>query len=306
VKRIKKIIALALTVFTILSCALPCAAEENDLELVAHRGFSSKAPENTLAAAAEAGKNGFFGCEFDIRLTKDDVWVVSHNNSLLGATDSARLVGTTTCEELQNIPITKGNGIETYPNERIPTLVEMLDECAKWGLHPVIEIKDGNSSAIAALSKLLDARPEKERFTIISFNILYLRAVKKNLPDMPCLYLSTVISDAAIELCLQNGIDGISFGCDVYCPEILERAREKGLVLSAWTVDDVEKAKELYAHEVKSITTNTLDASYADEITGGEAPEPSVSEKIIAYLKEIFHKRFGYSEMKSEKTASPV
>jgi len=285
-KKATRILALTLVICTMLTFILPCSADDSPLELIAHRGYSSAAPENTLAAVKEAGKAGFYGCEFDIKLTKDGVWVVSHNNSLIAATDSAALICALKYDELKEIKITKGNGIENYPNERIPTLTEMLDECAKWGLHPFIEIKDLSLSAIPGLCELLNLRPEKDFFTVISFNYLQLKAVKEELPDMKCMLLTNLLSDADIELCTKCGIDGISFNSTAYSSDIAARAREKGLILNAWTVDDLQEARALYADSVTSITTNSLDPSYSDEITGGD-PALSVIEQLMKYLKAV-------------------
>jgi len=276
---------------TILSCIFPGSAKENGLELIAHRGYSSAAPENTLAAVKEAGMAGFYGCEFDIRITKDNVWVVMHDASLATMTDKTGRIPELTYDEIMDIRITKGSGIKSYPDEKIPTFVEMLDECAKWGLHPVIEIKDGSKTAIAELCETLNSRPEKARFTVISFTKSYITAVKSSLPDMKCLFLTENLKESDIQFALDEGLDGVSFSCENYDPKLVADALERDLSLNSWTVDDVETAKALYEDSVTSITTNTLDPSYTYDITGIEEPkepkEKTFMEKLVEYLREI-------------------
>jgi len=288
-KRIKKYTAIMLICSIILSISAPCLAAGNGLELVAHRGFSSVAPENTIAAVDEAGKNSFFGCEFDIRTTKDNVWVVMHDNLLSTMTDETARISELTYDELKNIRITKGNGIENYPNETIPTLVEMLDACAKWGLHPVIEIKNGNTEAIAELCDILNARREKKRMTVISFNATDIVAVKTALPSMTCLFLTEDLCEKDLEFALDNGLDGISFDCSKYNSDVIASAHAQGLLLNSWAVDDEETAKKLYSDGVKSITTNTLDPSHADSITG-TVKGPLFSVIVVSFSKNLINR----------------
>ena len=94
----KKIVVITLSVFLVLIvliiiagvCALNWYCKTADYELlktqqqvtlVAHRGYRAVAPENTTAAFEEAGKAGFWGAECDIYRTADGVWIVSHDTN---------------------------------------------------------------------------------------------------------------------------------------------------------------------------------------------------------------------------------
>ena len=76
------------------------------VSLVAHRGLSSQAPENTLPALQLAAENGHTVAEFDIRLTKDGVWVLSHDSKINRMTSSSGQIADYTYFDLAGIKIT--------------------------------------------------------------------------------------------------------------------------------------------------------------------------------------------------------
>ena len=86
---------------------------DRDTKIIAHRGFRAVAPENTLPAYEEAGKNGFWGAECDIYRTKDGVWVIQHDVNTYRMMDLTKNIEKCTYEELMqhktdngvNIPI---------------------------------------------------------------------------------------------------------------------------------------------------------------------------------------------------------
>lgn len=265
-----KHILLSFALILSLLCGLstPAFAASDVLHLTAHRGYSSVAPENTLAAAREAGKAGFYGCEFDIQTTADHVWVVFHDDTLSRVTDGTGRVSDMTLQELSAYPITKGSGVDCYPDESIPTLEQMLDECLIWGLHPVIEIKGNDTAYIPALCEFLEKRPEKNNFTVISFSREILTAVREVMPRMRCLYLTENITQSDLSFCQDAGLTGISPDFSLLDWDMAEQAQEQGLLLWVWVVDDLEGAKRCYDAGITELTTNSLSPDLESEITG--------------------------------------
>ena len=93
------------------------------VKVIAHRGFSSRYPENTMLAFEQALKLGADGAEFDIQLTSDGVPVVFHDESLLRITGSDLLIKDLTLEELRAFDLSyKFRG--QCPVQHIPTLEE--------------------------------------------------------------------------------------------------------------------------------------------------------------------------------------
>lgn len=109
---------------------------------IAHRGLSSAAPENTMAAFRAAKRAGFQYVECDVQLTSDGVPVLFHDSDLSYKTGGEFMgpVSSYPYRELQYAEVGSWFSPE-FAGEVIPTLWEFLDYCRKAGLHPYIEIK---------------------------------------------------------------------------------------------------------------------------------------------------------------------
>lgn len=233
---------------------------EHDVFLTAHRGFSGKAPENTLSAIKEAGNAKFYGCEFDIRLTSDNLWVVSHDNDVKRMTDGKGKISEMTLEKVKSHTIDSGSNVKDYPNEKIPTVEEMLDECKKSGINPVIEIKleKGQAPDYKKLAKIITDKGF-ENCIVISFDLTALTELKKELPNATYRLLASEVNDETIESCKKNSIDGLDFnGNNEKNLEFIQKAKDAGLILSAWTIDYTETLDKLYDLGVYYFTTNAI------------------------------------------------
>ena len=87
-----------------------------DITLTAHRGLSSLAPENTLPALELAGEYGYKYAEIDIQLTKDGMWVLSHDESIGRMTDGRGKISDYTYFELADFTINNGANYKNYDN----------------------------------------------------------------------------------------------------------------------------------------------------------------------------------------------
>lgn len=249
-------------VYTLQSFSITNASKnaEHDVFLTAHRGFSGKAPENTLSAIKEAGNAKFYGCEFDIRLTSDNLWVVSHDNDVKRMTDGKGKISEMTLEEVKSHTIDSGSNVKDYPNEKIPTIEEMLDECKKSGVNPVIEIKLEKDQApdYKELAKIITDKGF-ENCIVISFDLTALTELKKELPNATYRLLASEVNDEIIESCKTNSIDGLDFnGNNEENLEFIQKAKDAGLILSAWTIDSTETLDKLYDLGVYYFTTNAI------------------------------------------------
>ena len=117
-----------------------------DVTLIAHRGFSAVAPENTAPAFEEAGLAGFGAAECDIYRTKDGVWVISHDINTYRMMDKSAFVESLTYDELMKFTYDNGSNIENYPDLKVCTLDEYLEICARYDMVPVIELKGKNNT----------------------------------------------------------------------------------------------------------------------------------------------------------------
>ena len=230
------------------------------VKLIAHRGFSGLAPENTLAAVKAAADADFDGCEFDIRMTGDGRWVVLHDDDVSRMTDGEGLVSEMTLAEVQSLTIDGGNNVIQYPDETIPTMEEMLAACAEYGIAPVVELKveDGQTPDYDAVAAALRA----VNFTscrLISFDLDDLTEMQRRLPELDTRLLTSRVSGEQISLCAERGVHGISFNAGNRSNlRYTEKIAEAGLLLGAWTVDNIHLLDQLYEKGVFEITTNMI------------------------------------------------
>lgn len=243
-----------------LSLSTAVDSSKNPVTLVAHRGFSGKAPENTLAAVRAAGEAGFDACEFDIRLTSEGFWVVSHDNDIRRMTDGKGKISDKSLAGLSQYTIDNGSNIADYPNEKIPTFEEMLDACTANNIAPVIEIKleENQNPDYKNLAAIIQSKGYEDA-VIISFHMNALTSLREYLPDAEYWFLATTITDDTIAECVANKIDGLDFnGNKQENLDYIKKAADAGLVLSAWTIDSIDTLDELYNRGVYVFTTNAI------------------------------------------------
>ena len=266
----KRLMCVLLSFVLAFCCAAPAAAAEtvylypvsgvpeNGLHVFGHRGYSAAAPENTLAAFRLAGENGFWGVECDAIRSADGVWMVSHDNDVSRLTDGTGRITELTCEELQRFTVDAGEGIADHPGQKIPTLTQVMDLCAAYGMRLVIEIKESSPEQMASLSSLISGRAEKARFILVSFQTEPLAEIKRLLPEIPAFLISVPVTDNAIAFCKENGLDGIDLCAMLASSADFLRVRRAGLKTMAWMVDSRADAARLYRLGVTEITSNSL------------------------------------------------
>ncbi len=236
-------------------------ATDRDATLIAHRGFSAVAPENTAPAFIEAGLAGFGGAECDVYRTKDGVWVVQHDMHTYRMMDKSSFVEKVTYEKLKTYITDNGSNIGNYPELRICSLDEYLGICQQYDMTPVIELKGPNNTEhydeiIASVERF--GLTDKDVY--ISFHIENLKAMRE-ISDAPLYYLASVIDDEAIDAALAlGGKCGIDFDGrkEENTEEIIKECQDKGLLMGAWTIDEAEDLNRLLDWGVTLITTNAI------------------------------------------------
>jgi len=110
------------------------------MRIIGHRGAGVVAPENTIYALGVAHDLGLSYVEFDVRLTKDHVPVISHDNSLIRCAHKDVLISDLLYSELKDINIASYYSLKDM-DEKIPTLQEYIEEAHRLGLICQIELK---------------------------------------------------------------------------------------------------------------------------------------------------------------------
>lgn len=228
--------------------------------MVAHRGLSSLYPENSLPAFEGALEHGFYGYELDIHTTKDGEWVVIHDDTVDAMTDGSGDIESYTFDELQKFTLDGGNGIENYPGMKIPTLEESLKYAAENDIVPFIEIKKCDAELLPSLKQMLDEMKLSEKAVLISFDREYLEIYRQLDDKAQIMLLKGTPEKADVDWCVKYNA-GLDFGQHSFYKtgSVMKYAKEKGVELGAWTVDNTAILDFLvFFYDVKFITTNKI------------------------------------------------
>ena len=233
--------------------------------LIAHRGASHDAPENTHAAFRLAAAQGADGIECDVYLTRDQRIVCIHDSATLRTTGTDLRVEDATWTELRRLDAGRWKH-PRYAGERIPLLADVLKELPPH-MHIQVELKSG-SRILRPLIPILRRLPDyRRRLTVIAFDALLVRALKRAAPDLCALWLTAYRRDEnlcwrpnraeILEALKNSGADGLgSQAHRALSPALARALHARQLLLCAWTVDRPASARRLVRLGVTAITTN--------------------------------------------------
>lgn len=247
--------------------------------ITAHRGSSSGAPENTMAALEKAVEEMADRAEIDVQETADGVIVLCHDTSLKRVAGVNKKVSDLTLEQIKKLDVGSWFSSE-YQGEQIPTLEEVM-EYAKGKIDLNIEIKNlGNSSGLPEkVIELVEKYEMQEQCVITSTNRFYLKRVKDVNPEIRTGY---IISAAYGNFYSDDFIDLISIRSSFVTERMIESAHEAGKAVHAWTVNgkvEMERLKQLGVDDM--ITDRPV---LAREILYGEEAKANLLEYLRLVL----------------------
>lgn len=220
--------------------------------VVAHRGAwkAKSLPENSIASLKHAIKLGCAASEFDVRMTADNVAVVNHDPTYFGIE-----IEKVNYQDLLSNKLSNG--------EKIPTLEEYILAGMKKNKKTrlVLEIKPSALGKTRAkeIAELIYHQVNKlnaqKMVDYISFDIEMLKAIVKLNPKVTTQYLNGELSPSEIK---ALGISGIDYHYQVYKnkPEWIKEAKDLGLILNVWTVNNQEDLDYFLKEKFDFITTN--------------------------------------------------
>ncbi len=236
------------------------------MEIVAHRGASFDAPENTLAAFKLGWTQQADAVELDILLSKDGRIVVIHDKDTKRISGVDRPVVDQTLDELRSLDAGRWKGAK-FTGEKLPLLSEVLATIPD-GKRLFIEVKCGAEVVPELVRELKAAGKKPEQSAIIGFSADAMAAVKQALPNVEVYWIANIkpdpkaakpplTVDELIATAKRINADGLDLSaCDTIDKAFGDKVRAAGLKLAVWTVDDPAVARAMQAAGVQSLTTN--------------------------------------------------
>lgn len=226
-------------------------------KLIAHRGYSSKATENTMEAFRLAGTSNFYGIEFDVHVTKDNEFIVFHDNTTARLSNVDLIIKDLTLEEVKGINLYDKTNNQISINSKIPNLIEVLELCLKYDKYCIVELKNiySKENIIKFLNVLETYNYEK--VIIISFTLNNLIEIRNINKDIKMQYLTSKYHDDLIDTCLKYQLD-IDIHYKALSVEVIKSFHQNNIKVNTWTVNNLETITQLVADNVDFITTDGI------------------------------------------------
>lgn len=256
--------------------------KKNEAKFIAHRGFSSMAPENSQKAFALAGSNGFDGTECDVWQVDRDIkvitpsegdedettsepsietvddFVVFHDYNLQDLTGIDKNINEMKFDQLIDTTLVGGNNVNKYQGYKIPSFEQYLD----WMMiapynnaRPIIEIKSNSKAPFTkeGTDKILDMLEERDlvdKVTIIAFSDKVLENIEQsriedNLPDIHMMLLTNdtgTTLDKQIDWAKDKGIDGLSLHKNSLTADVSKKIHENDMEVGVFTLTSQRQA----------------------------------------------------------------
>lgn len=225
--------------------------------ILAHRGASKIAPENTIAAFKKAVELGVDGVELDVMMSGDNIPVVIHDDRVDRTTNSTGLVWDFTAVELGQMDARMGHAI---PVEGVPTLDAVL-RVFPDNFVVNVELKHpgklSEDAFIESVEDVLQKHRSRLRFILSSFDLGILKAVRgKGLTDP----LGLLLSGDAVDFKTLSHIqpDGLHLNDRMISLRLASYFSKRKLPVVIWTVDDPKRMERWKSHSVAGVITNKL------------------------------------------------
>jgi len=241
------------------------AIDRSAFMVIAHRGASSYAPENTFAAFDLAIRMGVHHLELDVDATSDGHVVVIHDDTLDRTTDGSGPVTSHTLAALHALDAGSWFGA-AFAGERIPTLDEVLSRY-QGRVHLHTEIKGRSTDLSRRTADLVRQHGMGDQVTITSFQRARLEEIRAYAALLPTGWLVAEVSDPVIAQARDLGLRQICPRANTVTPELVSRLHAEGFVVRAWGV-----ATEALMRQVVQAGADGMTVNFPD--------------KLIAYLGE--------------------
>lgn len=242
--------------------------------VIAHRGASGHAPENTLAAFRKAVALGATFIETDLQLSRDARFVAIHDATLDRTTNGQGAVHDMTLAEIRKLDAGSWFGSE-FAGERVPTLEELLQFSKKHDVVFYLELKPAGSwGGEHALIGALRESGEIPRAVVISFDPSVVLNLRKIEPTLMTGLLFDGQIEKPIEKAVGVGARQLVVRGDLVTPALLAEARKNDLQVVCWTVNHPAHMRMLIAAGVDGIMSD-----YPDRLVAAKSKEKDLAKE---------------------------
>jgi glycerophosphoryl diester phosphodiesterase len=255
---------------SLVACVLGTPLEPKGfaVEIIAHRGSSFTAPENTLASIELAWREQTDAVEIDIWLTADGRIALSHDEKLQRTAGHPEKVSQLRLAALQQLDVGSWKGA-AWAGERIPSLEAALATIPE-GKRMFVEIKAGPEILDEFVRVVKASGKKPAQVVVIAFKFEVAEGVKEKMPELAVYWLRGTSPrkdkktgkwidqpDEVLATCRKAGFDGLDLARDSKLTrEYVDQMHKLGLKLYVWTVNSPEEARRLVELGVDGITTD--------------------------------------------------
>lgn len=238
-------------ILSVLLTAFLCGSSAfSQTKVIAHRGYwdCEGSAQNSITALNKAHEVGVYGSEFDVLITADGIPVVNHNDSIQGF-----CIETSLYEEIKDLKLKNG--------EVLPTLEDYLIQGKQnKGTQLILEIKPhkrvvNEDRAVTAILALVQKYQLEDQVEYISFSMNICKELIRRAPAAQVAYLRGEVSPADLKVL---GFTGLDYHYKVFekNPTWIQEAKDAGLTVNVWTVDDPAVMQSMIEQNVDFITTD--------------------------------------------------
>jgi glycerophosphoryl diester phosphodiesterase len=249
--------------------------------VVAHRGAAGKAPENTLASIRQAIADGTDWVEIDVQETADGEVVVIHDSDFMKLAGVDLKVWDGTLEQIREIDV--GSWFDPqYSGERVPTLVEVLEE-ARGKARVVIELKYyGHDQQLEQrVIDIVEQLGMTEDVAIMSLKYEGVQKIRALRPD----WTIGLLSAKAIGNLASLDVDFLAVAQGMATPGFVRRSHDKGKQVYVWTINDAVTLSRMMSLGADGVITD--EPALAREVIADRA-DLNPAERLLMHTAILF------------------
>jgi len=228
---------------------------EDRTEIVAHRGASGSAPENTISAVKQAISDGAHWVEIDVQRTADDRVVVVHDRDLVRIGNNALVVSQTSYAQLAHVDV--GSWFHPrFSDQRIPTLEAVLEKCkGKIKLNIELKYYAWDPHLASRVIAIVENAHMQNEIVVMSLKPKAVAQVKRERPD----WQVGLLAAAALTDLASVKADFLAVHSRMVTPKFVHRVHRKGKTLQVWTINDTVGMTKMFGMGVDALITDEPD-----------------------------------------------